>query len=663
MKLGVGVKVAGGFGVVIIIAMILGGMAVYNMKNVGNNSTLLAKEYLPEVKVANDIDGSISKTMYGMRGYVYTEEKRFYDAVTNNLAQLNESLKTAEELSKKSASLAELSANSKKAKEYVDKYTALVKQTVEENRLLAESLAMMVDNAKSFLNNANAYLDIQEKKLDSEIGSTTTNGEQIKELVWKTKTINDIIDIGNSTRIDFYRAIAVRNPEIFQKAMDNFSTAEKPIADVLAKTKEQADVDALKKVLDSVINYKAAMKDFLKNWKAKDELIKQLVATGEEVIKIAGSMSEMGIKDTQNVADNAVKALAASSQVMILGLVIALVIGIAFAWGITNSITKPINRAAEIANMLASQAEELSTVSNTLLSSSEQMTSQSNNISAMTEQMSANITTMASATEEMNVNAQTVSSSSEQMAQNMNNLSGTIEEMSVSMNTVGANAKEGAVIASDAMKMSNSATNTMNILGSAAKEIGQVTEVIKRIAQQTNLLALNATIEAASAGDAGKGFAVVANEIKELANQSAQAAEDITQKIIGVQGKTDEAVKVIKDVSSIIEKLNKSVDIISGLVEEQAKASIEMSSNVAQANQGVNNITASIKEVALGTTEMSKNAGEAAQATSSVSSNISQIKEVAGNTNSNASQVNTSSGELSKLAGELNQIVASIRGK
>ena len=75
----------------------------------------------------------------------------------------------------------------------------------------------------------------------------------------------------------------------------------------------------------------------------------------------------------------------------------------------------------------------------------------------------------------------------------------------------------------------------MHQLGTAAQEIGKVTETITNISSQTNLLALNATIEAARAGTAGKGFAVVANEIKELAQQTASATEDIKSKILGVQ--------------------------------------------------------------------------------------------------------------------------------
>ena len=86
-------------------------------------------------------------------------------------------------------------------------------------------------------------------------------------------------------------------------------------------------------------------------------------------------------------------------------------------------------------------------------------------------------------------------------------------------------------------------------LGESSAEIGNVVKVITSIAEQTNLLALNATIEAARAGEAGKGFAVVANEVKELAQETAKATEDIARRVLAIQGDTTAAVAAIEEIS------------------------------------------------------------------------------------------------------------------
>lgn len=383
---------------------------------------------------------------------------------------------------------------------------------------------------------------------------------------------------------------------------------------------------------------------------------------------------------------------------MVVGVVFALVVGVVVIRGITKPLKLAVNLAnamaagdmtqrlnmkssdeiGELANALdqsaeglsamlsrvkvnaesmAASSEELSATSTQLSAGAEEMTNQSSNVAGATEQMSTNINTMASGAEEMSVNVQGVSSTAEQMSQNMNAVASAIEEMTVAINDIAKNAKEGARISAEAMDKSQSATDTMGVLGDAAGQIGEVTEVIKRIAEQTNLLALNATIEAASAGDAGKGFAVVANEIKELANQSAQAAEDIAKRIAGVQTNTEEAVTVIADVSSVISTINEAVSVITEAVDQQMKTAHEISSNVQQANSGVANIASSVAEVAKGTNDVSKNVGEAAKGANEVATNIQNVNSAAADAAAGAQEVSASAENLEKIASELQAMV------
>ena len=320
-----------------------------------------------------------------------------------------------------------------------------------------------------------------------------------------------------------------------------------------------------------------------------------------------------------------------------------------------------IRQVAENMEDLRSASTHMADVATQMASSAEEMTSQSDTVAGATEEMSANINGMAIAAEEMSANVQSVSSSAEQMSQNMNSVASSIEEMSMTLNDVAGHAREGSDIAGKAMEVSNSALDTVNVLGKAAKDIGEVTALIKRVAEQTNLLALNATIEAASAGDAGKGFAVVANEIKELANQSAQAAEDIATRIAGVQTNTQDAVKAIAEIWDIINNINESSMVITKAVEQQKITANEISSNVHQASAGTNNIASSIAEVAKGASDMARSAAEAAKGVTEVSSNIQGVSKAAGDSNAGAQQVDLSAGELAKMAGRLQEMVGRFR--
>ena len=355
----------------------------------------------------------------------------------------------------------------------------------------------------------------------------------------------------------------------------------------------------------------------------------------------------------------------------------------------TNTLAETFGRiVAEIRRVsegMAGSATELSGVSNQLLSQSERVSLKASSVAGASEQLTMNISTMASAAEEMSVSVASISSASEEMSLNVSTISSAAEQTSTNVNVVSGAVSEisgsfadvlkdvqvGSNIAGEASRMADSASETIQLLNRSSAEISKVTEAIKMIALQTNLLALNATIEATSAGEAGKGFAVVAHEIKELANQSAKAAEDIARKIEGVQDDTRKAVQVIQGVSQIIKDINASSGRISTSVEKQTRAAAMISQNVAEANKGVGDIARSIAEVAKaagdmsrnvaeaarGATDVSRNVAEAAKAASGISSDIHGVSGASRSTNESAVRVNSSAEQLDRISKELRSLI------
>jgi len=254
-----------------------------------------------------------------------------------------------------------------------------------------------------------------------------------------------------------------------------------------------------------------------------------------------------------------------------------------------------LNQIGEVVEGLAAASEELAAVSRNMEKNAENAAKEADVVSESGKEVSANVNSVAAGTEEMNA----------------------------SINEIAGNASSAAGTSSSAVKSAEEANSIISTLGQSSQEIGEVIKVINSIAEQTNLLALNATIEAARAGEAGKGFAVVANEVKELANQTANATGEITTKIQSIQNDVGGAVTSIGDVSTVIDKINGISTTIASAVEEQTATTGEMARNINDAASGSQNIADNLATLAKSVESTKQGAGD----TQIASANLSKMAE------------------------------------
>jgi methyl-accepting chemotaxis protein len=198
---------------------------------------------------------------------------------------------------------------------------------------------------------------------------------------------------------------------------------------------------------------------------------------------------------------------------------------------------------------------------------------------------------------ETNQKAELVANSSEEASANVEAVATAAEELAASISEISRQVEQSSTIASGAVTEVSQVSETMERLSQASQRIGAVVHLINLVAHQTNLLALNATIEAARAGEAGKGFAVVAGEVKALANQTAQATEEISQQVIEVQAVTGHAVQAISGVAATIGRINDIASAIAAAVVEQGAATAEISANIHRTATGTQEVSANISSV------------------------------------------------------------------
>jgi methyl-accepting chemotaxis protein len=242
-------------------------------------------------------------------------------------------------------------------------------------------------------------------------------------------------------------------------------------------------------------------------------------------------------------------------------------------------------------------------------------------LAASSEQLTAVAGQMRSSAARSAGRADAVSDASRQISENITTVSAGAEEIGSSIGEIARSTSSAAEVAGKAVRISTEAGAILQQLGTSSAEIVNVVKIITNIAEQTNLLALNATIEAARAGDAGKGFAVVAGEVKELAQETASATEDIRTRVSAIEADSAAAVTAIAEIGAVIDQINNTQTAIAAAVEEQTATTNEMSRNVSEVAGGTQQISTNVAEVA----EAAAETTQAADGTAAAADDLARV--------------------------------------
>ena len=674
-------KIFAGFGIVLSVAMILTGIALYIMKDIKGQAQRLSKQYMPETRIATDIERGASRAITSMNSYEIVYNDGLLTSSREHLDIVKKNLKDAEELVRKFPELGILKENSTKATTHVSEYEALIGETEKVGRDIQATRKKLDAAAQEYMAACLAFIEEETNLLNTNImRQGDINAKALKDQLQSLGDMNEVIQLGYAIQLDTLKGQLAKNPAIIENSTKKFGEMENSLKAIQKRITNKASIGQLEDIRLAASSYNTNMKKLVAGSTTLADLGKKRNILGDTLSASAEVTAIKGIEETLSSAADMEGTVMRSAKFLLFGGVIGLAVSILLIVIITRGIVRPISHTVDMLRDIsegegdltkrldvASSDEigdmatyfnrfieklqkiigQIATNTHSIDISANDLTITAGRLSASSEDTSERAENVSDATEKMTTNLNNVAAAMEQSTTNTSMVATAAEEMTATIGEIANNAQKAHTISLAAVEQANSTSSKMAELGKAGQAIGKVTETINEISEQTNLLALNATIEAARAGDAGKGFAVVANEIKELAKQTAAATQSIKQQIWDMQETTATTVNEIKLITEIINSINEVVTGISSAVREQSSATQEIASNIAQASEGMG--------------EVNENVSQSSVVAATIAKDIATVDSAAREISTNSGYVKGSAEGLQRLASELRRIVDSFK--
>jgi methyl-accepting chemotaxis protein len=591
-NLTVGQKIGGGFVLLILIAAVLGTVAAVTMRTVRTQASHMSTEFVPEARLGAALEEAVAHTQLATRSYGFTADAKYLKEIHHGIEEIEKHFAAARKLAETYPDLVKLRELLGRIQPALQTFKSAVNETEARNRTLVTSRETLDTAAATFLTNIDKIIQAQHQHLVGEVKESAP-ADKLLERRRKIALTNEIRGDGNAARIAVFKAQALRSPPVISEGLAVFEAMEARFKELRGLLKVPSDLEELDRAHQAALTYRTQMQQIQSGLTALEEVGRKRAEAGDTLLKLSAETAAAGMTRTIQAADEASAHLNRASWMVQTMLAVAVVVGIVVALIIIRSICRALRQTAD---SLGAGAEQIVAAAGQVSSSSQSLAEGASDQAASLEETSASIEEMtgmtrrnAESAEQAKAIAQAARTSADRSAASIGRLNTAMTELE----------------------------------GSSA-EVAKIVKTIDEIAFQTNILALNAAVEAARAGEAGAGFAVVAEEVRSLAQRSAQAAKETAAKIENAQTKSEEGARISNEVTESLSGIIEQVRQLNGIVTEIAQASKEQSQGIDQVNQAVTRIDKITQSNAAG-------AEESASAAEELNAQAAELNQLVGN--------------------------------
>ena len=477
-NLKIGIKLALGFGLVLVLAILLGVIGIYQMWGVGSMAKEVAEIDLPSVESANKAERNALMLMFEARAYNYTADESFLNMRQERVSTvIDEAGKVAEVA--KSQNLPKRLEAAQETIKNLNTYDKMLTQTQEYNAKIREAKVDMDRSADAFMKAVHDYETAQYTAYQNDLTENATT-DKLKERMIKIRGIAEVAELGNGCRVDNFKGQAFRDATHINEAMPKFDQIHKEIEAIRQVTRSKADLDALDRIQIAAQQYQAAMKSTVESMGGIQALGAERVAAAGVVLESTKNMAEVGLGATNESMHDSQAALSTASTIMIGGLVVVTILGAALAYLITRIIVNPIKVIVDRIKDIAQGEGDLT--KRVEIKSKDEVGELAQWFNTFVEKLHGIISQVAGATNEVAgaateiaANAEEMSSGMQEQSQQVAQVSSAIEEMSASVVEV---ARKSADAAGNAEASGKAAEEGGSVVAETVQGMDAISEAV-----------------------------------------------------------------------------------------------------------------------------------------------------------------------------------------